>query len=323
MEIILFSLYMKSFYLQQFEEKFKELINELSTKFTDKIEIEVYKRSLDKLDYTKIVKHFAEQLQPYSNLVSESNDDLFKIEKLEFIDQISFNEIWESDLGETDRKSIWQYIQILYLLSNLIIDNSISENKTNIKDNKQCDIDNKQCDIDNDENIECNDSNESVSTNNEIPNIDGDFSNSQETINKMIETMKTNISNTDKEQLDINNISKEQIENATNEVKNRFQSSDNDDNIMGDMITEINKELNNMVDNKDEVDNNNNNSELNPQLDMMSKMLNIDSKGLGGIMNIANRVSQKFQDRVENGELNPNDLMQSAQSMLMGMQNMK
>tara|TARA_B100001248_G_C27397438_1_gene466652 strand:- start:4699 stop:5622 length:924 start_codon:yes stop_codon:yes gene_type:complete len=307
---------MKSFYLQQFEEKFKELINELSVKFPDKIEIEVYKRSLNKLDYIKIVKHFAEQLQPYSNLVSESNDDLFKIEKLEFIDQISFNEIWESDLGETDRKSIWQYIQILYLLSNLIIDNSISENKTNIKDNKQCDIENG-------ENSECTNSNESVSTNNEIPNIDGDFSKSQETINKMIETMKTNISNTDKEQLDINNISKEQIENATNEVKNRFQSSDNDNNIMGDMITEINKELNNMVDNKDDSNNNDNNSEFNPQLDMMSKMLNIDSKGLGGIMNIANRVSQKFQDRVESGDLNPNDLMQSAQSMLMGMQNMK
>ena len=34
-------------------------------------------------------------------------------------------------------------------------------------------------------------------------------------------------------------------------------------------------------------------------------------------------ISQKYQQKVESGELNPEDLMKSAQSMLMGMQNIK
>ena len=74
------------------------------------------------------------------------------------------------------------------------------------------------------------------------------------------------------------------------------------------------------VDNKDSSSNESNPFESNPQFDMMSKMLNLDASGLGGIMNIANKVSQKFQQKVENGDLNPEDLMASAQNMLSSMQ---
>ena len=300
---------MSSFYLQQFEEKFKEFIVQLSTKFGNKIEIEVYKRSLDKLDYTKIASHLANELEPYSKLVSACDEGLFNIDNLQFIDQINFNELWTADLGKKDRESMWQYIQILFLLSNLIIDN---KNKTSTTNDKVCEVvDNKDESSSRVEEI-----NEADEKNSENPNNIG----SEETINQMIEAMKVNMKNSDVEQLDINNISKEQVEDATNEVKNRFQSGSN--NIMEDMIGEINKELNTMIDNKDKKDLVEE-YEPNPQLDMMSQMLNIDKNGLGGIMNIANKVSKKFQSKVETGELNPNDLMQSAQSMLLGMQNMK
>ena len=282
---------MNSFYLEQFKEKFCELIMDLSKKYEDKkyedkIEIEVYKRSLDKLDYTKIAVHFATKLQPYSKLVSATDDALFNIDNLEFIDQINFKNIWEDNLSECDKKSLWQYIQILYLLSNIIIDPS------------------------------------PVSCDNSTNELSGD--NSHTTINKMIETMKNNIENTNVEELSLDNISKKQIDEATNEVKSKFGSKGSN-NVMEDMISEINKELTNMIDKKDSVDDISpaELSESNPQLDMMSQMLNIDKNGLGGIMNIANRVSQKFQSRVENGELDPAQLMTSAQSMLMGMQNIK
>ena len=111
---------MSLFYLEQFEEKFCELIMDLSKRYKDKIEIEVYKRSLNRLDYTKIAKHFATKLHPYSKLVSSTDDALFNIDNLEFIDQINFNEIWKDNLSESDKKSLWQYIQVLYLLSNII-----------------------------------------------------------------------------------------------------------------------------------------------------------------------------------------------------------
>ena len=96
------------------------------------------------------------------------------------------------------------------------------------------------------------------------------------------------------------------------------------------MIGEINSELNSMVLNKDKnEDKNEDNSNIDPQLqntpqvEMMSKMLNINDDGIKGILNIATKVSQKYQQKVESGELNPEDLMKSAQSMLMGMQNIK
>ena len=120
---------MNSFYLKQFEEKFGELIEDLSKKYNDKIEIEVYKRSLNKLDYTKIAKHFANKLQPYSKLVAATDESLFNIENLEFIEQINFSEIWKDDLTEADKKSLWQYIQVLYLLSNIIIDENVDNTK--------------------------------------------------------------------------------------------------------------------------------------------------------------------------------------------------
>ena len=114
---------MASFYLSQFEEKFKELIETLSTKFPDKIELNVYKKSLNMLNYNKISKHFSNKLKPYANLITNSDESLF-LNDIEFIDQINFSEIWKSDLTENDKKSLWQYIQILYLLSTLIQSNN-------------------------------------------------------------------------------------------------------------------------------------------------------------------------------------------------------
>lgn len=299
---------MNSFYLKQFEEKFGELIEDLSKKYNDKIEIEVYKRSLNKLDYTKIAKHFANKLQPYSKLVAATDESLFNIENLEFIEQINFSEIWKDDLTEADKKSLWQYIQVLYLLSNIIIDENVDSTKK--KENEE---------------------NGEETSNSEKEQTGGNEENSEKipenTINQMIKTMKDNIESNNMNELNLNNISKKQIDEATSEVQNKF-SSTGSNNVMEDMISEINKELTNMVDNKNSGKGNSDDGasnifESNPQLDMMSQMLNIDKNGLGGIMNIANKVSQKFQSRVENGDLDPAQLMSSAQSMLMGLQNMK
>ena len=44
---------------------------------------------------------------------------------------------------------------------------------------------------------------------------------------------------------------------------------------------------------------------------------------LNGIMSIANKISSQFQSKVDSGELNPQDLMASAQSMLMNMHNIQ
>lgn len=336
---------MSLFYLNQFEEKFCELIMDLSKKYKDKIEIEIYKRSLNKLDYTKIANHFATKLQPYSKLVAATDDALFNIENLEFIDQINFNDIWKDNLSDTDKKSLWQYIQVLYLLSNIIIDENV-----NVSENNSDNIDNidstnntdqlvnddnptdtngstQTCDItDADTDVVCTETKPEYAIDVNATTSDKVSPDTTNTIHRMIKTMKDNIENTNMDELSLDNISKKQIDEATSEVQSKFISTGSN-NVMEDMISEINKELTNMVDNKDDDKTDTNDAEnmfqSNPQLDMMSQMLNIDKNGLGGIMNIANKVSQKFQSRVENGDLDPAQLMSSAQSMLMGMQNMK
>ena len=59
-------------------------------------------------------------LNKYSDLITNKDDSLFSVEKLEFIDQLKFGDIWTEELTQPEKDTIWQYIQILYLLSNLI-----------------------------------------------------------------------------------------------------------------------------------------------------------------------------------------------------------
>ena len=292
---------MLQFYTEQFELKFKELINDLFNKYPDKLEIIVYKRTLDKLDYGKVSENFCTSLNEYSDLITNKDDSLFSVEKLEFIDQLKFEDIWTEELTQPEKDTIWQYIQILYLLSNLI-HKTPNENNTSI-----------------------------ASTAPDAPNSENKADNANVTDNfnfdEIFKSIQENAGE-NKEKFNLNNLSKDEINKATNDIKEKLNNSDN--NIMTDMIGEINSELNSMVLNKDKSKvNENKNNEIDPQLEnapqveMMSKMLNINDDGIKGILNIATKVSQKYQQKVESGELNPEDLMKSAQSMLMGMQNIK
>ncbi len=292
---------MLQFYTEQFELKFKELINDLFNKYPDKLEIIVYKRTLDKLDYGKVSENFCTSLNEYSDLITNKDESLFSVEKLEFIDQLKFGDIWTEELTQPEKDTIWQYIQILYLLSNLI-HKTPNENNTSI-----------------------------ASAAPEAPNSENKADNANVTDNfnfdEIFKSIQENAGE-NKEKFNLNNLSKDEINKATNDIKERLNNSDN--NIMTDMIGEINSELNSMVLNKDKnEDKNDDNSNIDPQLqntpqvEMMSKMLNINDDGIKGILNIATKVSQKYQQKVESGELNPEDLMKSAQSMLMGMQNIK
>jgi len=274
---------MSTFYVEQFEEKFKELINDLHSKFEDNLEILVYYKSLDKLDYKKIAIHFATELQNYSEFITKKNDNLFTNENINFIDQIKFNEIWLK-LEIADKTVIWQYIQILYILSNIIADIP------------------KKC---------------------EIPENNSDL-NLNNTINDVMKTMKDNFESTDKQSINLTDMTTDDINEATQHVKEKLNCDNNGgNNVMMDMIGEINKELINVTENPDQHVEDAGESNNNPQIDMMSQMLNIDKQGLNGIMSIANKISQQFQSKVDSGELNPQDLMASAQSMLMNMQNIQ
>ena len=292
---------MLQFYTEQFELKFKELINDLFNKYPDKLEIIVYKRTLDKLDYGKVSENFCTSLNEYSDLITNKDESLFSVEKLEFIDQLKFGDIWTEELTQPEKDTIWQYIQILYLLSNLI-HKTPNENNTSIA-SAAPDAPNSENKADN-------------------ANVVDNFN-----FDEIFKSIQENAGE-NKEKFNLNNLSQDEINKATNDIKEKLNNSDN--NIMTDMIGEINSELNSMVLNKDKnEDKNEDNSNIDPQLqnapqvEMMSKMLNINDDGIKGILNIATKVSQKYQQKVESGELNPEDLMKSAQSMLMGMQNIK
>tara|TARA_B100000795_G_C22803805_1_gene443523 strand:- start:1629 stop:2486 length:858 start_codon:yes stop_codon:yes gene_type:complete len=118
-------------------------------------------------------------------------------------------------------------------------------------------------------------------------------------------TDKADLKNNQTEMMNmINNMSKITDETKNSDVENLFNNG---------IISDIAKELTNELD----LDNMNMG---NPQ-NMNEAFGNIMGGGGGDFFNLISKVGEKIQKKVENGQINQNDLIKEAQKMMGGLQN--
>lgn len=66
-------------------------------------------------DYPKI-NSFLEKIQEYEKMISDRNPDFFKLE-VEFLEEISFQRLWEKQISDTNRATLWKYLQTFTIIN--------------------------------------------------------------------------------------------------------------------------------------------------------------------------------------------------------------
>ena len=122
---------------------FKAFINDLITVFPEHLELleNTYKSifDLDKLiiDENEIIKEFLQLIDDNSDDITNKNDNIFT-DDLYFIKEISMKSIWDSDISDKTRTSIWNYLQSFCLLNITINSNDkINEVLKSIESNEK------------------------------------------------------------------------------------------------------------------------------------------------------------------------------------------
>lgn len=135
----------------ELEENFPNM-KETIQKYSLKIE---FKEEKDKIKY--ILKYF-ENSKKYKDFITNSNGELFKEqENIELIPDINFTKIWNVKYkSDEDKekiwKSIWKFLQVLYIISDLVntmvnkkVDNKnevdINEMISNLQKNEETNLD--------------------------------------------------------------------------------------------------------------------------------------------------------------------------------------
>ena len=66
-------------------------------------------------DYPKIIS-FLEKIQEYEKMISDKNPDFFKLE-VEFLEEISFQRLWEKQITDSNRSTLWKYLQTFTIIN--------------------------------------------------------------------------------------------------------------------------------------------------------------------------------------------------------------
>ena len=114
--------------IEHFNSYFKLFVNNIISTFPEHKEIlENYYDDLletDVCNNDKYVKRFVVKMKDFKKQISEKNNDLFS-ESVYILKNIDFKELWEStDLGDSNKEKIWEYIQTLFILSETIVNDS-------------------------------------------------------------------------------------------------------------------------------------------------------------------------------------------------------
>ena len=122
---------------------FKAFINDLITVFPEHQELldNTYNSifDLDKLviEDNEIIKEFLQLIDDNSDDITNKNDNIFT-DDLYFIKEISMKSIWDSDISDKTRTSIWNYLQSFCLLNITINSNDkINEVLKSIESNEK------------------------------------------------------------------------------------------------------------------------------------------------------------------------------------------
>jgi len=109
-EIKLFSLF--SDFIRDLSKVFPEIKNSLYRNYEDCL-VETEGKSLS--DFPK-VKRFLELIGDYEKYIVDTNLEFFDLE-VEFLEEIRFNRLWEKNISNKTRESIWKYFQTFQLIS--------------------------------------------------------------------------------------------------------------------------------------------------------------------------------------------------------------
>ena len=122
---------------------FKGFLNDLITVFPEHLELlnDTYQSifELDKLviEDNEIIKEFLQLVEDNSDDITNKNDSIFT-DELFFVKGVSMKSIWDSDISDRTRTSIWNYLQSFCLLNITINSNDkINEVLKSIESNEK------------------------------------------------------------------------------------------------------------------------------------------------------------------------------------------
>jgi hypothetical protein len=255
---------MDNYCFTQFNSKFADFIYNLNKTFKNDNELEEFNKKIEKVNPKKLIKRFIKILQPYKNQVENKDDTIF-LQELYIIPNVNISRLYNSTNSKV-KDVIWQYLQILYVLGEIFVTGKVQN--ISMLDNML---------------------NTNININNQNTNINNQNTDDQNAldINNIMKNM-----NVDKLNEQLTGISKEDIMDASENIKKMFPNNTKTSNVMCDLVNDISKEL---------ANNNANNS---------------NNNGIMGILKIAENVADKFKPKIESGEININELLGSAQEMM-------
>ena len=112
--------------ITDFNDMMEKFINDLQKAFPKEGRIKKFMTSFDLIRKThprKCLDTFMGGVAPYSVKIS-SKDETFitqDMSNIEFIKELNINDLWASSSPRT-KETIWQYIQILYMLGSKLVD---------------------------------------------------------------------------------------------------------------------------------------------------------------------------------------------------------
>ena len=104
---------MKDLFLDKFKDTVNDLLSNISELFPDNDNI-IEKQLFENTDYQNILRKYYENSKKVGIELSEKNEIVFSSDVL-LLDGINFYEIWNSDIGDESKESIWKYLHTMYL----------------------------------------------------------------------------------------------------------------------------------------------------------------------------------------------------------------
>jgi hypothetical protein len=104
---------MKDLFLDKFKNTVKDLLSNINELFPDNDNI-VEKQLFENNDYQNILRKYYENSKKVGIELSEKNEIVFSSDVL-LLDGINFYEIWNSEIGDESKESIWKYLHTMYL----------------------------------------------------------------------------------------------------------------------------------------------------------------------------------------------------------------
>jgi len=320
-------------YIKLFNECLKEFFEELKEVFPE------FKQKIDDIyvfdnieKNNKYLNFFYKNAKKYSDLISTKNEMLFS-EGIVLLKGIDFNFIWNSNISQSTKESIWKYLQLLYSRAHICL-NEVESKKTakdvinkNVDYNKLSDeekafasildkINFDNIDDDEDNQGHVNDGNELLSNlfgglgenfmaenfaeelmGTEIgklaEEIAGDINPKDIDINDLLSGITGNNGNPE----NFNNL----IGNITNKVVSKLQNSDvNEDKITTEANNIIKKISNNQNLNNFDVSGMLDGDDNNPQFDFSSILNMFSKKDLNNISKFSKVIETQSDTPVKN-----------------------